>query len=124
MHLFSIACLLLPVFAVAQDQKPLKEKAQGWFDKAKSYIPTAAVTVPVDAGAAKVADKVVTKLDANNWRSTLTPSTSDPSNGPEEWMILVTGGNKSCYGQCAQVERAWIVGPSLSAERASRFTDS
>lgn len=109
MHVFLILSLALPLFVAAQVQKPLKEKAQGWFDKAKSYIPTAAATAPIDAGAAKVADKVATKLNAGNWQSTLSSSSSVPHEGPEEWMILVTGGNKSCYGQCTQVERAWNV---------------
>lgn len=114
MRFFSLVSLFFPLLTVAQDQKPLREKAQGWFDKAKSYIPTAAATVPADAGAAKVADKVVTKLDAANWQSILTSASSNPHDGPEEWMIFVTGGNKSCYGQCTQVEKAWNVSKLLS----------
>ena len=27
--------------------------------------------------------------------------------GPEPWMVLLTGGNKTCYGKCAPLEVAW-----------------
>lgn len=109
--------LLLPAITAAQTQKPLMEQvqeqlsslqdqAQGWFEKAKSYIPSSS---PIDAGAAKVAQKNVHMFTVENWLSYLSPSTSDPSKGPEEWMVLVSGGNKSCFGNCVEVERAWNV---------------
>lgn len=37
-----------------------------------------------------------------NWETLLAP---DPSrSGPTEWMILVSGGNKTCGGRCTQLE--------------------
>lgn len=103
---FSTTLLIaLPAIATAQQQKPLGENLQAWFEKAKSYIPTAA-TEPVAAGAAKVASKNITPLTKDNWQAVLAPSTS-PKNSPEEWMILVSGGNKTCYGRCARVEKAF-----------------
>ena len=102
----------LSATAIAQEQKPLKEKAQGWFDKAKSYMPTAAATAPIDAGASKVAEKVVAKFTAENWETLLSPSSVDSSLGPEEWMILVSGGNKTCFGDCGMVEKSWNVSSS------------
>ena len=106
MRLSTTLLLVLPAIAAAQLQKPLGENLQSWFDKAKSYIPTG-TKEPIAAGAAKVAAKNVTPLTKDNWQSALSPSTSSPSNGPEEWMILVSGGNKSCYGQCADIEKAF-----------------
>ena len=97
--------LTLPAFAAAQQQIPLLDNLQSWFEKAKSYIPNAA-TDPVAAGAAKVAGKNITPFTKDNWQSILSPL-STSSHSPEEWMILVSGGNKSCYGQCAGVEKAF-----------------
>ena len=101
---FSTSFLLaLPVLVAAQQQKPLGENLQAWFDKAKSYIPGS----PLGAGAARVAAKNVTPLTKDNWAEKLKPTTSNPSKGPETWMVFVSGGNKTCYGLCAGVETAW-----------------
>ena len=105
MRLSTALLLALPAIATAQQQKPLGENLQSWFEKAKSYIPSGAKE-PVAAGAAKVAGKNITPLTTDNWQSVLSPASSK-SNSPEEWMILVSGGNKSCYGQCARVEKAF-----------------
>jgi hypothetical protein len=100
--------LLLPALAAAQDQKPLKDKAAGWFDKAKSYIPSAALPSPIDAGVSKVAGLAVEKITGKNWRRKMLPATGDPSKGPQEWMILFSG-NTSCYGRCQQADQAFNV---------------
>ncbi|KAL9106415.1 MAG: hypothetical protein Q9227_008557 [Pyrenula ochraceoflavens] len=122
MHAYLLLCLALSSLTFAEDQKPLKEKAQGWFDKAKSYIPTAAATAPIDAGASKVAEKAVATFTPENWQTLLKPKSSEPSRGPEEWMILVSGGNKSCFGECGMVEKAWKQSISLlSADPTSPF---
>ena len=99
--------LLLPSLVLAQEQKPLVANLQSWFQKAKSYIPTP-ISSPLDSGAAEVASRSVVEITTNNWRSTLTPSASlSSSDGPENWMVFVTGGNKSCAGTCGEVEAAW-----------------
>ena len=104
---FAPVLLLLPVFAAAESQNPLFEKAQEWFDKAKAFIPSTPPT-PLDAGAAKVAEKNVEKFDMLTWQSRLTPTTSDPTKGPQELMVLITG-NTSCFGECGRVDKAWNV---------------
>ena len=106
MRIYTPLLLTLPAFAAAQQQKPLKETAQSWFDKAKSYVPGAAKE-PVAAGAAKVAASNVLQLTKSNWKEALSPSSSSPSEGPETWMVYITGGNKTCYGRCAKVDKAW-----------------
>jgi len=101
--------LALPALALAQDQVPLVDKLKGFFNKASAYIPTSIPSVipnPVDAGAAKVAAHVQ-HLDLANWKSVLTPSPSTKTSGPEEWMVYVTGGNKTCYGTCGNATAAW-----------------
>lgn len=99
----------LSTLAVAQEQNPLNDigdKLKGWFEKVQSYVP-AAPSAPVDAGAAKVAEVKTVPLTLENWRETLTPSASAMSEGPEEWMVYITGGNKTCYGMCGEADKAW-----------------
>lgn len=100
--------LLLPAMAIAEDQKPLKEKAAAWLDKAKSYIPSAAPPSPIDAGASKVAGLVLEKITNDNWRRKMLPVTGDPSAGPQEWMVMFSG-NTSCNGRCQEADRAYNV---------------
>jgi hypothetical protein len=100
--------LLLPAMAIADDQVPLKQKAAAWFEKAKSYIPSAAPPSPIDAGASKVAGLVVEKITKNNWRTKLLPVADDGSKVPQEWMVMFSG-NTSCYGRCDQADRAFNV---------------
>jgi hypothetical protein len=99
--------LLLSALATADDQKPLKEKAAGWFDKAKSYMPSAAPPSPIDAGASQVARSFVEKITFQNWRRKMLP-TGDPAQGPEEWMVMFSG-NSSCYGRCEHADKAFNV---------------
>lgn len=110
--------LALPAIVVAQQQKPLLEnvqdQAQAWFEIAKSYLPTAAIA-PVSAGAAKAASKNVTPLTKDNWDTVLSPSATSASEGPETWMVMVSGGNKTCFGGCESVERAWNESAALFA---------
>jgi hypothetical protein len=49
-------------------------------------------------------------LTLHNWKDTLyepvqarNPDITDP----EEWWVFFTGGNKTCFGQCDQVTKAW-----------------
>lgn len=117
MHISPTLLLALPALAAAQAQKPLGEQAQAWFEKAKSYIPQGvpgAVKDPVGAGAAKVAAKNVTPLNMSNYEEFLTPDASS-SKSPQEWMIFVSGGNKTCAGHCVKLEKEWNETASLFA---------
>ncbi|KAL8710757.1 MAG: hypothetical protein Q9220_004775 [cf. Caloplaca sp. 1 TL-2023] len=109
MRLSASLLALLPL-ALAESQKPLNE----WFEKAKAYIPSA-VKAPVASTAAKAAASNVVPLTKDNWQSVLTPSTADPFQGPESWMVFFSGGNKTCYGRCAGLEQAWNESAALLA---------
>ncbi len=109
MRITSAFLLALPAIVAAQQQKPLQDTVQEWFNKAKSFIP-GAVTSPIDTATARVAAEKVTLLTKDNWVSTLTPSAvSSFSDAPEEWIVLFSGGNKTCYGRCEPLEKAWNV---------------
>jgi len=116
---FSASILLvLPVIVAAQEQKPLletlQEQAEVWFEKAKSYIPPSLYS-PTAAASAKIAAHNVTPLTQSNWESVLSPSTTAASQGPENWMVYVTGGNKTCFGMCDKVDAAWNQSAALFA---------
>src|SRR5277367_2580124 len=111
MRFASATLLALPLLAAAaQQQSPfdqVKEQAQYYFDKLSSFLPTPNPQHPVDAVAAKLEGKNVNALTIDNWKSTLQSSSRSYSGSPEEWWVLITGGNKTCYGQCAKVETAF-----------------
>lgn len=109
---------LLPALAVAEEQVPLADRVQGWFNKAKSYLPTATPVIPV---AEKVADipkkviqeKTVTPFNSTNWQSLL-----EPASTPQDWLVFVTGGNKTCFGRCGRAEKSFNVSaPSYSPRK-------
>jgi hypothetical protein len=111
---FSSATLLaLPLLAAAtQQESPLdqaKAQAQYWFDKISSYIPNPSKphTVDINAAAAKAGGKALNVLTLDNWESTIRSSVKPVASTPEEWWVLVTGGNKTCFGRCGEVEKAF-----------------
>ncbi|KAM5447931.1 putative peptidyl-tRNA hydrolase [Microsporum audouinii] len=119
MHLSSF--ILLPALAAAQEQVPFAERIQGWFNQAKELLPTAKIpqvttpiTPPTPPKAAVVRPKTVTQFNPENWKDILAPKPT-----PQEWLIYVTGGNKTCFGQCGQANRAWKEAQNLFATSES-----
>jgi len=86
-----------------------KAQAQYWFDKISSYLPTPRKphTVDINAAAAKAGGKALHIFTLNDWESTIRSSVKEYSTQPEEWWVLVTGGNKTCFGLCNKVETAF-----------------
>lgn len=106
---FSSLVLLAPLLPslVSADQVPLMEKAAGWFEQAKGYIPSG--SGPVDAGASYVAERRVERINIRNWERKLSPKLDTE----EEWLVYVTGGNKSCFGRCGHADLTWNVSLSV-----------
>lgn len=105
--LLFVALALLTVLATAQEQVPLADRVQGWFNKAKEYIPTATPVVPPVQKVAekqKLPEKAVTPFSLNNWHSAL-----EPSSEAQDWLLFTTGGNKTCFGRCDRAEKAFNV---------------
>jgi len=118
MRISNAIIIALPAlsFVAADDQKPLGDKLRAWFDKATSLIPTTVPSVlpnPLDAGAAKVASVAVTDLTLANWQETIRPSVPSTKGGPEEWLVYINGGNKTCYGLCGNTTKAWNTAAAL-----------
>jgi len=109
---FSAATLLaLPLLAAAtQEASPLdqaKAQAEYWLGKIASYIPNPNKPHSPQEPAAKAGGKTLNILTLNDWEQTIRSSVKPASTKPEEWWVLVTGGNKTCFGQCGQIEKAF-----------------
>jgi hypothetical protein len=114
MRLSTITTLALPLLAAAtQQESPLdqvKVQAQYYFDKFSSYIPSpnkAHTIVAAHAAAAKAGGKALHILTLGDWEETIRGSVKPASSKPVEWWVLVTGGNKTCFGHCGTVETAF-----------------
>lgn len=109
---FSAATFLaLPLLASAvETQDPLtqaKDTALHYYNLVSSFIPHYNTWDAAEAALAKAGGKNVDVLSLSNWRSTLRSSVTPASSGPEEWWVLITGGNKTCWGQCGNMEKAF-----------------
>lgn len=126
----NIATLSLASVAMAQEQIPLMDRVKGFFGQASSSVasavPSAAsaaasavnnIPNPVDAGAAALAGIKITPIGLNNYTEILKPSAAAAySDGPEEWMVYINGGNDTCWGRCANATKEWNVSRSGSLE--------
>lgn len=110
MRFSAVSLLALPLLAVAETQDPLqqyKDTALHYFNKAYSFIPHTNTFSAAEAAIAKAGGSNIDVLSLNNWRSTLLNSVKPQSKGPEEWWVLLTAGNKTCWGNCEKLERAF-----------------
>lgn len=111
---FSPALIALPALASAQQQIPLVDQVKGWFAKATdaassfaSSVPTPSIVNPVDVAASSISDAATEKLTLENYQKILRPGAATASPGIEEWMVFITGGNKTCFGLCEHSEKEW-----------------
>ncbi|OAA63069.1 hypothetical protein ISF_04945 [Cordyceps fumosorosea ARSEF 2679] len=122
---FSLAttALVAAVPALAADavaDGPLgqyKAQFQNFLGKFTGYVAESAVVQdgPVAAVEAKIGEAKISQLTLENWKDTLYAPVQAGSEIPEEWWVLITGRNKTCFGQCEKVEKAFN-------ETAGRFT--
>ncbi|MCJ1309051.1 hypothetical protein MMC25_002706 [Agyrium rufum] len=114
----TFTALVLPAVVLSQAQKPLQDQindgVQDFISKAKSYLPflQTVASNPIDTAASRLAAKSVTTVTLDNWKEVLTPSPGNANSADhvpaiEPYMLLFSGGNKSCFGQCEQLEHAW-----------------
>lgn len=99
--------LALPLLAAAdtpdyqaQFQQYLGQ-AQGYFETFASKIPSPSKFDPIAAAAAKAGANKVDILGLHNWKETLYGPVTPGSTTPEEWWVLITGGNKTCFGRAS-----------------------
>ncbi|RMD39969.1 hypothetical protein DV735_g5155, partial [Chaetothyriales sp. CBS 134920] len=112
---------LLPALVACEEQASLASKAAGWLEKAKAFIPSSSTTAEAvviaeeDVTAAEsepVVRRIVERIQRDNYKQKLGPKAT----GDEEWLVYLTGGNKTCLGQCGGVDSLWRESvPQLSA---------
>jgi len=72
-----------------------------------SYLPSLGRYDEEHAAETLAGDKKMHVLTLDNWREKLYAPVKEDATEPELWWILITGGNKTCFGQCGKVEAAW-----------------
>ncbi|KAF4973584.1 hypothetical protein FZEAL_9285 [Fusarium zealandicum] len=99
----------LPALAAAQDSPVEQYKAQfqNFLGQMGSYVPNPGQHDPVAALEAKTGSMRLNVLTLDNWKDTLYEPVAPEATTPEEWWVLVSGGNKTCYGRCGNVEQAF-----------------
>jgi len=114
MRLSTISTLALPLLVAATEQEsPLdqfKAQAQHYLGKFSSYIPNPNkphTSNEAHAAAAKAGGKTLHVLTLGDWEDTIRGSVKPASTTPVEWWVLLTGGNKTCFGHCGVVETAF-----------------
>ncbi|PNS16838.1 Nuclear migration protein NUM1 [Sphaceloma murrayae] len=106
--------LALCSVAAAQQQIPILDQAKAWFSKATAAASSAVASAsapsvpnPVSVGASAIASSQVEPLTVNNYKTLLTHRAATATPGIEEWLVYVTGGNKTCFGRCGPAEEQW-----------------
>jgi len=121
----------LPLLAAAETQErqqspldSLKIQGQYYYDLLTSYFPSSIPSpnfIQPDTPSSETSSTSATgetrpppKIDVfalDTWQQTLhsTPSTSTRNDqaSTEEWFLLMTGGNKTCFGLCGQLESSF-----------------
>jgi len=91
--------LALPALCLAAEpQQPLGDRLKSWWNKASSYVDSSVAVVD---------------LNSSNWKYILTPGEPKITGEPHEWIIYVTGGNKTCHSGCVIATKAWNTAASL-----------
>ncbi|KAI1843083.1 hypothetical protein JX265_005136 [Neoarthrinium moseri] len=101
------ALLGLPLLASAQDVPEYQAQFQNYLDKFMSYVPNPSKSDPIGAAQAKAGSLKMDILTLNNWRDVLYSHVTPQTETPEETWVLITGGNKTCFGHCEKVETAF-----------------
>lgn len=105
----SAALAALPFLASVQGNPfaAYKSHLQKVLDRAVSSLPNPGTFDPVAALEAKLGSMKLSVLTLENWKQTLYEPVLPGATTPEEWWVLITGRNKTCYGQCAKIEQAF-----------------
>ena len=105
MRFSSTAILALPLLAAAAESpfEQYKAKFQNFLSSFGAAAPAADKAEPAAAAPkskTKVGPKKIENLTLENWKDTVYAPVKPGATTPEEWYILVSGGNKTCYGTC------------------------
>ncbi|KAK4162187.1 hypothetical protein QBC43DRAFT_215698 [Cladorrhinum sp. PSN259] len=116
MRFSSATMLALPLLAAAAESpfEQYKAKFQNFLSSFGATAPTADTTkeVPIVSNTGKKSKKVVEPkpietLTLEGWKDSLLAPVKADATKPEEWLVLISGGNSTCFGHCDKVEAAY-----------------
>jgi hypothetical protein len=109
MRFSATALLALPLLAAAAESpyEQYKAKFQSFLSNFGVAGPaadkaSAPATPSISTGKAKkkaTEPKPIHTLTLDNWKNTLYAPVKAEATQPEEWLVLVSGRNKTCYGE-------------------------
>lgn len=91
----------LPLLASAEENPFAQYQAhiQNFMGRVSSSIPNPGRYDPVAALEAKMGSMRLSTLTLENWKQTLYEPVAPAATVPEEWWVLITGRNKTCFGE-------------------------
>lgn len=111
MRVSATTILALPLLATAAESPFEQYKAQ--FQNFLSSFgasapsaekPAAAAAPDAAAPASTTAAKKISVLTTENWKDVLYEPVKAEATTPEEWWVLITGGNKTCFGMLCPLQ--------------------
>ncbi|KAH8899714.1 hypothetical protein GQ53DRAFT_325298 [Thozetella sp. PMI_491] len=116
MRFSTTALLALPLLAAAAESpfEQYKAQFQNFLSSfgvktpgsaEKEAAPATEAKPKASKGSSKA--KEITTLTLENWNSTFYEPVKPGATTPEEWWLLVSGRNKTCFGHCLKVEAAF-----------------
>lgn len=97
----------LPALASAQDFQQYQAQFQDLLGQISSYVPNPGKYDHASAQEAKNGPLKLHTFTLENWNDTLYGPVAPTATVPEEWWVLVTGRNKTCFGHCNKLETAF-----------------
>lgn len=99
------AIISLPLLAAA-DVPEYQAQFENYLGQAQTYLGKFASKIPhpnrhdpVAAAEAKAGALNMDVLSLSGWKDTLYGPVKPESTTPEEWWVLITGGNRTCFGK-------------------------
>jgi hypothetical protein len=116
MRFYTAAFLALPLLVAGEGPfEQYKAQFQNFLGQFRSSLPNPNKHDPVAAAEAKVGSMKIDTLTLDAWKDTLYQPVKPGSTKPEEWWVLITGRNKTCFGKEGRLEyvgRSFLTAPS------------